>query len=277
MTISGGYLGYADISGSKVRTNSFDIDPAQEPSFYDHSIGLRDNIPTSLFGAKGDTGYTGKEQKYLYRPSVVGYTGSISFPLQEGVASVLFDQAKTGDSFYINYSYDCETSRRIDGCRVNSYTLAATSGGVIEVNANIMATSANEGVALSSYSFPTKLVTWDKFAFSGHGITNSLINSFNLSINNNCKYVYTAGTNVANSLNPHALRVGTQAVNGTISFYTKGVDIDYLTTTSVKTLNISCDGLNFSLKCVFSPVKRSGVSGPIVSTLVFNGVGSYFS
>lgn len=272
MAITGGHLGYVIVNDTKVRFNSCDPDVTQSPIFYDHTIGMRDNIPTILFGGKGDFGYAGNQQKYLYRPSVIGYGANLSFPIQEGTESAFFNLAKTGDDFDFVCHYDCQISRELLRCKINTFTLNAKAGDVADISVNIVGRDANEDPSWSAYDESSKLITWDEFKLSGTSIDPvAALQSFTLNINNDCKPVYTA-----NGLKPYDLRCGTQSVTGSMTFYLEGLELKDLIATDVNTLVISVGNLSFTVQCVYEPVKRTGAVGPILSTVNFAGVGSYF-
>lgn len=277
-SILAGYMGILDLDGSKVRVNSFNVNVEQTPLYYDHSIGLRDSIVSTIYSTKGDTGFKGTPQKNIYRPSVIGVTGSTSFPVQERTENKFFENAKTGDDFDITYARDCQNTVKYTGCKITQYQLNMSAGDIPNVSVSIMGLSAEEVEAAEAYEATTKLLTWDTCKVEVPGMNSDMILSFSMSINNECKYIYTAGFNEKRELRPAKIRVGLQSVTGTISFYKKGMALKYMETqaSGEQVLQVTMGELSFGLNCVYVPVKREGQPGPIVSTLGFYGVGSYW-
>lgn len=270
MAISGGYIGSLKFDGTTIRTDSFSVNLIQNPLFYDHTIGLRDNIPSGLFGGKGDAGERNNPQKSLYRPSVVSVTGGLSFILSDKNSNSFFKEAKTGNEFEMEYSYDCNTKRKFTGCRINTYTITATAGELIRVNADVMALDAIEETGHVPYRDVEKLITWDKFSINSGGFPLT----FSMTISNNLQYIYTAKNNLDKSLRPLKIRAGIQEVKGMISFYNKGAELMDLT--GKTQLSVETEGLSFTLNCIFNPITRDGNVGPYVSNWNFVGVGTYW-
>lgn len=274
-----GYMGVLSADGTKIRVTSFSVNPEQTISFYDHTIGLRDNIPGSIFGPKGDAGFNSNPQKNLFRPSVITVGGSFSYPLFENGGNTLFTLAKEGRSFPITFTRDCYHATTYSDCKISQYQLSMAAGDVPNITCTIAGISATEGSA-GALGEPEiqKLVTWDACSVSVPGIDADRISSFDMTITNDCKYVYTAGNNASNGLKAKEIRVGLQSVTGTISYYAKGRSLEFLNGGSPSyTINVSADDLVFDIKCVFQPVKREGVVGPVISTLSFVGVGDFWT
>ncbi len=279
MEISGGYLGKLTVDGTVVRCDSFSVNLTQTPLFYEHTIGLRDNIPTTPAGAKGDTAFNNNPQNSIYRPSVKSITGSFSFPLSSNNAKVGFDRAKDGNPFTITYGYGCDLLRTLTGCRVKGYTIKVSATEVAKASVEVMCTGITEG----SYSpdgtgGQEKLITWDAVSITGIGDPN-YVQDFSMTITNDCKYVYTAGVNNEYNLAPATIRIGMQSVKGSIVYYNGGTVVPLVADLSVnKDLIANFAGLlSFNLNCVFSPIERAGSISPYLSTYTFNGVGSYWS
>lgn len=277
-SILAGYMGILSLDGELIRVNTFNVNPEQTPLYYDHTVGLRDSIPTSIKATKGDTGFKDTPQKNLWRPSVIGITGSMAFPVQEGSEQSIFEKAKTGDDFDMSYSRDCENAVDYSSCKVSQYQLSMTAGDVPNVSISVMAIDAVEAAANGPWTDTKRLITWDTCSVTVPELnTDTPILSFNMSINNECKYVYTAGVNNDKKLRPALIRVGLQSVTGTITFYSKGIDLTFMDdTTTEKVIQVNMNGFSFGVNCVYVPIKRDGQVGPIISTLGFQGVGSFW-
>ena len=270
--ITAGYMGYATIGNQKVRCTDFNVNARQEPLFYDHIVGLRDSIPASLYDVKKDVGAL-NIQKRIWRPSVKIYQGAITYPLTSLNGSPLFSHAKLGDDFSLDFDYNCDLGRSYTYCKVNTYTFSATAGDLCQISADIMATTGNDTGGGTAYTNTEKLVTWDNLNVSVSGGSSDAIQSITFTVNNSCKPIYTAGGNNALDLNPILLRVGMQLVTGSISYYNKGADLDFLEgVTGATTINLSADGFSAMLRVVFKPQERTGAIGPVISNLPFVGV-----
>ena len=64
MGINSGLMGYANIGGTIVRCSDFNVNQKQDPIFFDHVIGLRDSIPTSIYNIKQDNGDKDDNENY---------------------------------------------------------------------------------------------------------------------------------------------------------------------------------------------------------------------
>ena len=209
-----GYMGIAEIDGVSVRVTDFSVNATQDVQWYDHTIGLRDNIPLSLGAVKGDTG-ANQIQKHLWRAGTKQYIGSLSFYLAEDKADVLFNKAVTGDYFDMSFQYMCEFKRSFISCKVSSWTLNASAGDITTVSAEIWCLGIEEEGAGAEYDEIEKLITWDVTNIGVDGVTgDSGLSSFEVVITNNLKWIYTAGYNLSLSLNPAKIRVGMQEVSG---------------------------------------------------------------
>lgn len=268
--INPGYMGTATVGGAKLRCTNFNVNPRQEPLFYDHTIGLRDSVPGSIFGGKGDTGAR-NPQKVIMRPGVKICQGNISHPLTEFSGSTLFDKARTGDDFDMDFVYICDGSGRgYSKCKVNSFTFSATAGDFARVTAEIMGISVGGGGG-GTNTKEEKIVTWDAVTVSGAG--DLPIQSVTLNVNNNCMPIYTAGGNTAFKLFPVKIRVGIQEVTGNISFYNEGVPLTFLDEVTPAQLSITAPGLGIEATVVYKPQEIAGSVSPVIATLPFVGVG----
>lgn len=272
-TIKPGYMGIATIAGVNLRCNDFSMQAIQSPLFYDHVFGLRDSGGGSLYAGKSDTGVI-NTQKRIMRPSVKIYQGGISYPITDLSGDPLFQYAKTGDDFDVDFQYTCGINRTFGLCKINTYTFTATGGDLCQVSADIIGITGSDGDSDDRYDAEEKLLTWDDIMVAvDTGGSSDPINAITFTVNNNCKPIYTAGGNVAFSLEPVKLRVGMQEVSGSISYYNKGADLLFLEgIESSSGINISGDGINMDLNVVFKPQERSSSIGPIISSLPFVGV-----
>jgi hypothetical protein len=260
MSIKAGFLGYAIVDGTTIRINDSSLNLHREPLFFDHIVGLRDNIPSGIFGDKGDSGELNR-QKIIYRKSNIKIQGSISYPLIQD--DPLFDLAKTGDSFNIRIVYGCNVGRSFSDCVVNTYNISVNAGDFASVTADIWAIEANDDDSWSKQTDETKIITWDNFTISEY----DKISGFSLDINNNCSFIYTASS--IGDGTPLKIRVGMQEVTGNFSIYNRAGD---LSLSGEKTINISCDALSMNLKCLLRPSEMQASLGPVVSSIPFVGV-----
>ncbi len=269
MSINAGFLGLANVNGTLLRCQDFSMNPRQDALFYDHIIGLRDTIPSTLFGRKGDVGgkNTINAQKIIWRPSVKICQGGISYPLIE--TDPLFELAKRGIPFNLTFAYDCESARTFIDCVVNTYTFSVTAGDIATITADIMARTVNDADRLGRYNVESKIVTWDDFDITTTGGAGAEIQSMTFTVNNNCKPVYTAGANNILNLNPLAIRVGMQEVSGSISYYGKGADLASMG--GEGTITLSSTEFNVDLNVLFKPQERASSLGPVIAPLLFVG------
>ena len=274
--IKPGFMGYAAIGNQVLLINSFSFNAEQDIQFYDHTVGLRDSVPTTLNSTKGDTSWYLHPQKSIYRPGVIAINGTLDATMDDTTCTTLFNYAKKGDTIdALQYIYNCKLQRTFKKCRINTFTLSASAGDVVKTNASFLALdlseSQDDGTPQTNSS---KIVTFDKVGITCYDIDAPII-TFSMTINNSAAYVYSAGTNLSSNLLPKEIRMGVQDVRGTMTFYTKGVDWKHVGQT-VSTINVVIGTLSFKLQCMFLPIKRDGAVGAIVSTLPFIGVGSYW-
>lgn len=278
--ILAGYMGILSGPSGNLRVTSFNVNAEQTPLYYDHTIGLRDSIPTTLYGGKGDTGFKDSPQKSIYRPSVIGITGSFSFPLYYGDEIPFLQQAKTGDDFDMTFYRDCENGIKYSQCKISSYQFSMTAGEVPNISVSVMARNFEKDNSNPLYDEVKKLVTWDICSVEVQDLTDATLLSFNMTVTNECKYIYTAGSNNLDNfeLLPAKLRVGFQSIQGNMTFYRKGKEFSYMDLVDgEKEIKVSIEDVgDFTINCVYVPIKREGQPGPITSTLRFYGVGSYW-
>jgi hypothetical protein len=253
-----GYMGHCVISGTKIRINSASVNPIQDYLFYDHTIGLRDSIPTGIRNPKTDAGRLNK-QKQIYRQSTILYQGGITFPLCDGDLSTIFEMAKCGNDGDVEIKYACnEFSRIYEDSKINSLTISCVAGDVVNVALDIMAPLLREG-SYSKYTQVKKMITWDAVSLPDF----DEVQGFSLTITNNCKAIYTA-----DSLSPLEIRVGMQEITGSIDIY--GMDNSMA---NEQDFSITIDGYTITVKALFKPSLIESKVGPIVTSLPFVGRG----
>jgi len=269
-----GYLGYAVINGLPVRCTDFNVNVSQSPLWYDHTIGLRDSIPSTIHDSKEDVGQN-QTQKHIWRSSTKLITGNISFPLTENTSNILFDEAKRGSTFSMAFKYTCGIVRYFTGCKVNNWTLNAVAGDIVSVNAEIWAINMVESTTYDLYKTKEKLITWDTLFVNANGVAlEDKLANIEVTINNDLKAIYTSGTNSSKSLRPKKFRVGMQEVTGAFGVYADSFNIfDYLEDDGGHTILINAaDLLTFSLNVLYVPLERSGSNRVLIHNLPFYGV-----
>jgi len=284
-----GFIGVAIINNSigdypPARCTEFSVNVKQEPLFYDHIIGLRDTIPTSIYDIKGDEDDYGEGpsnlQKILWRPGVKICQGGFSFPWTDDNLGLLWKEAITGASFDMNFQYACDLAREFTGCKVNSFNFKVASGDIVSSTLDIMAIHEDMAdYSKETIDTPAKILTWDSVSITSDVIDSVDIVNFDFTINNNCMPIYTAGNNVGNSdtgsgdpLEAKEIRVGMQQLTGSISFYNLD-SLAYLDDISSPTsINVNVGGFSFELTVVFKPMEQSASVGPVIRVLPFVGV-----
>ena len=279
-TLNPGFMGIATIGSSSIRCTDFSVNIKQEPVFYDHTIGLRDSIPGSIFDGKGDVGAY-NPQKIIWRPGVKLVQGGFTFPWTDtNQVKDLFDIAKRGDTMDdFSFGYSCDFGRTFSGCKMNSFSVKAAAGELITTTIDFIGKDMVDGNGSAGYKNIEKLITWDAASISLSGFDNTYMSYFEFTINNNCIPIYTSGGNNNDALSPYDIRVGMQMVTGAISFYT-GKELKFLEEQiNPSTINFSCqDGLSFSMDVILKPLEQNAaVNGPIIRTVAFVGVDKVFS
>ena len=270
-------MGLCEVDGLKIRVSNFNVNVKQEVQFYDHAIGLRDSIPSGL-DTKGDVGAL-NIQKHFWRPGVKIVSGNFDFPATPSNFQKIFDLAKTGDDFTLQFNYACDDVERLfKYCKINSFSFSVTAGEIATIQVDVMGREMIESTGSNTWRDPQKLLTWDAVEITS--ISNNPVQMFNFTVNNNCKPVYTAGANDTNDLFPKKIRVGMQELSGSIVYYIKGVDYEDLDKNSsydtIKIdINDSCSS-NFSeeLCVIYKPIERAGSLKALLHTLPFVGVGN---
>lgn len=273
-TVKAGYMGWAEVGDYKVRCTDFNVKLRQDVLFYDHIIGLRDSIPTSIFGGKGEADPPAfNKQKIFYRPSVKIVEGNINFPLAEWSAKAFFEPAYKGDSTDITLIYACGVKRKFTDCKINTYNFSATSGELANISISVMGKSIDpdSGTSEEIYDTPEKLITFDNVKIIGTGGDDGIV-SFDFSINNNCIPIYTAGTNMAtDKLLANDIRVGMQQVTGSITFYNDIGPIDTFieTITAPQTVTVTAGDFSAELTILYQYPERQGQVSAYVRTIPF--------
>jgi len=271
--VNAGYMGYAHVGNAKVRCTDFNVKLTQNVLFYDHTIGLRDSIPQTILGSKGDGGEW-NEQKIFYRPGTKIVEGSISFPFAN---AAFFKEAYTGDNFDLDLYYSCYTGKTFTDCKVNSYSLTATAGEGGSVSITVMGVNVKDLGAPDIYSDPEKIISWDEIKIVGAGVTEGIV-AFDFTVNNNCIPIYTAGANVGtgadSALLVKEIRVGMQEVNGSVSFYNDlGPEDEFVEDTEPRDITIHAGTFAARLKVLYQYPERAGSVSPYIRTIPFVGVG----
>jgi hypothetical protein len=259
-------------------------------------------------------------QRKFWRPGVKKTSGTITFFPTIELLKEVFDIAKYGKTFVItNYYSKKSVFREYTGCKINTMDFSVVAGEDTIISLNIIAERVKEYTGEApSYTETKKIINYGivdlttehKYFYGLSGQKNNLeIQSFNFSINNSCKAIYTAQKNInedvediSNRLDPKEIRNGIQEVSGSITYYTVGNLVDnlednqeqypflddqdgerYYTMLDEYTkeskiyikINDNCEDLEFdeSLCVVYQPVKRLGGVGVMLQTLTFQGVG----
>jgi len=285
-----GYMGIARLGGNLVRCTSFSVNPNQDVSFYNHVIGLRDTIPTdSSTKGEEDNGLTTVNlQRKIWRPSPISIAGGLSFPVTQSSLKYIFDTARQGKYFDMDFKYYCTgtNARTFSNCRVNGFDFSVSAGDIANVNMDVVAKNVAEDSNSVIYRTPQKLVTWDTIRVTVSGapfpINRVLINGFNFKINNNVQTIYTAGDPSSSpsdsSLLPYDLRIGMQEVTGSLSVYLDaGKEFIPINLSTSANISVTMPGLNFTMTVVFTSNKIEGLVGPVITELPFVGVDYSFS
>lgn len=273
-TIYPGFVGSVNVGDlDGVRCTDFSLNVNQEPLFYDHTIGLRDSIPADLRDVKGDTGEY-NQQKLIWRPSVKLSQGSFGFIWTDYSAGALWEQAKTGDDFDMEFYYTCGIGRKFTGCKVNQYSFRASAGDIVNATVDIVSKHITN---LDASEIPKierieKIITWDVVEIAIDGYSSSQIVNLDFTINNACAPIYTAGNNISASLEAKEIRVGMQSLTGSVSFYLTD-DINYMENISApKKMFLSTPNWSSELNIIMRPMQQTSSTGAIIRTYMFNGV-----
>jgi hypothetical protein len=292
MSIRSGYMGLADIGGTKVRCNSFGINPNQDVLFYDHVIGLKDTVPTDNSTKREDLGLTyANVQRKIWRPSPISITGGISFPATEKNLSDIFDLARYANYFDTNITYYCHpsenNSRTFTGCRINSFDFNIVAGDIVNVSLDIACKNVKNNNKSVNYTRAEKLITWDKVPLeisnAPFSTSNIVVQGFNFKINNNLQTIYTTTdeTNTDESLLPTDIRVGMQEVTGTLTLYVNRgynfIPVSLNNVANIRVNMVTTIGVNLNMTVVFKPSQYEGNIGPILVQLPFVCVDYYFA
>jgi hypothetical protein len=282
--INPGFTGILNVGGTLIRCTSFGANTTQDAQFFNHVIGLNDTIPGNN-ATKGESVGSRQIQRYIWRPSVIGLGGSMSFPATEYHISTMFQEAKNGSYIpSLKYVYYCSSSGNntieFKECRVNGYDLSIQAGDILNITVDIAAKDAIESNSNAPSTTSEKFITWDKCAVTATGLTD--IRGFSFKINNNIQVIYTnqasGSQSTYTSLLPYDLRIGMQEVTGTVSVYLQQGQRfipSQLAQTSLVTF--IAPGLTVSMNVVYFTSQLEGVVGPVVCDLPFTGVGMVFA
>ena len=279
-----GYMGIARIGSHTIRCTSFDVNPNQSSSFYDHVIGINDTVP-STSATKGEALHTRKTQKRIWRPSVIEVSGGMAFPATVaggGGTAVLdvFSLAAYADYFDLDFWYYCNIGKSFKNCRINTFGFDISAGGILNINLSVLGMNIIDSGFEPMKKVSEKLVTWDtvKITVDNYSpIENVLITGFNFEINNNLSNIYTNGPISPGSLKPHDIRAGMQSVSGSIRiFLDQGQEFIPINAIDYSEIKIESPVLNTTIHAVFQSNQMSGSVGPIITELPFVGVDKYF-
>jgi len=287
--VNPGYIGIVSILASNgslatMRCTDISMSPDQDVKFYDHVIGLNDTIPSDN-STKGESVGNIQIQKTVWRPGVLSYVGGVSFPVtvsgenaecENTVCSLqtVFDLAKYGNYFTLTAIYNCKVTRTFSNCRINSFSLNITAGDIVTATINVVAMSVIETdtTTANPFTITEKIATWDIVSLVNNGSSISLddAQAFSLDINNNIKTIYTQ-----DSLAPYDLRVGMQAVTGSITLYNAHGDLELPDGETTLQLDIG-DVFSTTINCVLQPSSIPGSIKSIMSIIPFAGVDKVF-
>jgi len=172
-------------------------------------------------------------------------------------------------------------ARRFIGCRLNSWQLTVTAGDIVNITADIWALGMEDTSSTDRYTDSEKIITSDAVSVIPKiDVTEEDIQTFELSIENNLQYIYTAdpGTDQPNKFVPRDLRVGMQLVTGSLGLYFDDGRSFLLPDTDKATIELSIkDTLRTNINVVYMPKQRSGAVGPVITEVPFVGVDKAFN
>jgi len=285
--VNSGYIGIADIAGTKLRFENATITAKQEIEARDLVMGDWDR------------------DAYVYGKIEVG--GSISGPVTESFVSALSGTSLlewacgrvtdcgslvTND---IHLYYFCGSDRLFNNLYVNSFNFSVSAGDVAQFSLDVVGTGANDFGTTSPtpvFQDAEKLLTWDKVnvslltpssdteggdpgTFVGLGFSN-----FEFTVNNNIETLYGLGQ--AN-LFPFDIVPGIRQISGSMSVYNtpsfNGAEaFDRYCAGNESVLRFSlgstCIGqtVDVDLRVRFHRIEPTLSPGAIVSTVGFTGV-----
>lgn len=282
--ISSGYMGVARIEGRTIRCTSFDVKPNQQPSFYDHVIGINDTAPANS-STKGEALHTRQTQKRIWRPSVIDVSGGMSFPAAvpdfgSDSVSKVFSLAAYADYFDLDFWYYCNVGKTFKNCRINTFGFDIQASDILNINTSVVGMDVEDSDSEPFKKISEKLVTWDEVEINVNGyspIEDVHITGFSFEINNGISSIYTNGPVTPGTLKPHDLRAGMQSVSGSIKiFLDQGQAFIPINTSDYAEIEISSPVLNTTMRVLFQSHQMSGSIGPIITDLPFVGVDKYF-
>ena len=289
-----GFMGEADVGGTKIRCSSFSVNPSQDVLFYNHVIGLRDTVPSdeSTKHVLPESSIAVNTQRRIWRPSPITISGGIGFPATETSLKSLFNLARYAQYFDTTFVYYCnrvgigEETRLFKDCRIGDFSFAVKAGDIVNLSSTISAKNvvASRG-NYRGYTKAEKIITWDKSLITitnaPFSISNFIIEGFDFKINNNLQTIHVAnavGTAYPDSLLPFDLRVGMQEVSGDLTIYMEqGLEFIPFDLTTPTKITINLPNLIINMDVVFRTNQMDGVVGPIITKLPFVGVDKVFS
>jgi len=280
-----GYMGIARVNDKLIRCTSFDVNPNQSVSFYDHTIGLNDTSPSNS-STKGEALHTRQTQQRIWRPSVIEVSGGMGFPAaiaDIGTIAVneIFSLAAYADYFDLDFWYYCGMGKKFKNCRINTFSFNIQAADILNIDTNIFAKDIEEDSPTEPFqTIAEKLITWDviKVTVTNYSpIENILITGFNFQINNNLSNIYTNGSILSPTLKPYDIRVGMQQVSGSVTiFLDQGQEFIPISLEDYAEIKIESPCINTTMHVVFQSNQISGQVGPVVTEIPFVGVDKYF-
>jgi hypothetical protein len=292
--LKSGFMGIADVGGTKIRCSSFSINPSQDVLFYNHVIGLRDTVPSnsSTKHVLSESSINVNTQRRIWRPSPITISGGIGFPATETSLKSLFNLARYAQYFDTTFVYYCnkfdigKETRLFKDCRVGDFSFAVKAGDIVNLSSTISAKKieASQG-KFRGYTKAEKIITWDKSLITitnaPFNMSNFIIEGFDFKINNNLQTIHVAnavGTAYPDSLLPFDIRVGMQEVSGDLTVYMQqGLEFISFDETAPTKITINLPNLVINMSVVFQSNQMDGVVGPIITKLPFVGVDKVFS
>jgi len=286
-TISQGYIGIAEFGGLKVRCEDFGVNLQQDYQFYNHAVGLNDDV-TGGGKTKGEKVGTINIQRTFFRPGVFKIEGSMSFPATEVNIPYFFNLIKTGNyietfSFYYYCIDETKIGRKFNKVRLSNFNLEVTAGEIIKVTVGFVAKDYESATGLPDYTDSEKLLTWDMAEIIVDSTpidTEKGLSAFSLSVDNKVEAIYTLQPdNDLNALGPHDLRLGIQEVSGTLTYYNiTGLKVlpECEKPYEKGTITVTMGAFTTPINTIFLPAQVSGSSGTITTSIGFVGVDKAF-
>lgn len=279
------YMGNCILDGVVIPCSSMNSGIETSPSFYDHTIGLKD---TGFDGSDVKTESTGDDvggykqiQKKIYRYLPAIFKCKIAGPISDNgtkiniedfiEAAIKGTKISSSEFIYINsFSGGTPEGHKVTDLYVESVNLNMVSGDVSTFDISMVSKDEPSTPTSSATSSEcSKLLTWDKCSVSC-AIPGD-IQGFNLSLKNNIIPIYTSTeskTNTSQYIAAKAIRFGMQEVTGTVSTY--GFNVWNKTSDEIA---FAFGSSSWKINVIYSPTasSASGGSEPYVSSTPFHG------